>query len=385
MNIYYWSPFLSPVATVKAVINSAKSMKKYSSGKVNPFIINAVGEWNEYQNEIKSSDIGVLNFSFLDTFYSKLPRFGFIKSRWSYILIIFFSIFQLHKFLRQTKKNDIFVIHLLVTAPLLLLIFFSYNCKFVLRISGLPKLHFIRKYFWKFSNKNLNFITCPTENTKKDLINEIIFDQNKIKVLRDPVIQISEVKKKLKSKEIFNTNYKYCLCIGRLTEQKNFQLIISNFKKLLEIETDLKLLFLGEGEDRKKLTNLIFKEKLQKSIHLYGYQDNIYYFLKNAHCFILSSNWEDPGWVLLEAAVSRTPIISSDCHHGPKEIIEMTNSGYIFKKNDPISFVKIYKAFSDDKKNNPDEINRKIFNALKVSKKYTIFNHYKEFTNILFG
>ena len=48
MNFYYWSPFISNVATVKAVINSAISIKKFSQ-KINPTIINAIGEWNEYE------------------------------------------------------------------------------------------------------------------------------------------------------------------------------------------------------------------------------------------------------------------------------------------------------------------------------------------------
>ena len=147
----------------------------------------------------------------------------------------------------------------------------------------------------------------------------------------------------------------------------------------------MKLLILGEGEDKKKLTNLVLKEKLQESIYFYGHQNNVYYFLKNAHCFILCSNWEDPGWVLLEAAVSRSPIISSDCHHGPKEIIEINNAGYIFEKNNSNSFVNIYKSFLNERVNQPNAFRRKIFNALRVSKNYTTFYHYKDFNNILFN
>ena len=54
MNFYYWSPFISNVATVKAVINSAISIKKFSQ-KINPTIINAIGEWNEYEEMIKKN------------------------------------------------------------------------------------------------------------------------------------------------------------------------------------------------------------------------------------------------------------------------------------------------------------------------------------------
>ena len=46
-------------------------------------------------------------------------------------------------------------------------------------------------------------------------------------------------------------------------------------------------------------------------------------------------------------------------------------------------FIETYKNFLNEKVNKPNEANRKIFNALKISKKYTIFNHYQEFKKIL--
>ena len=52
MNIYYWCPFLSNVATVKAVLNSAISIKKYSKNTISPHIINVVGEWNQLKDQI---------------------------------------------------------------------------------------------------------------------------------------------------------------------------------------------------------------------------------------------------------------------------------------------------------------------------------------------
>ena len=61
-----------------------------------------------------------------------------------------------------------------------------------------------------------------------------------------------------------------------------------------------------------------------------GYQKNVFKFLKNCNAFILSSLWEDPGFVLIEAIVSDCLVLSSDCPNGPKEIIENKN-GLLFK------------------------------------------------------
>ena len=62
MNIYYWCPFLSKVATVQAVLNSAISVKKYSKNKISPYIINTVGEWNQFKNIIDEKNIKLVNF-----------------------------------------------------------------------------------------------------------------------------------------------------------------------------------------------------------------------------------------------------------------------------------------------------------------------------------
>ena len=96
MNLYYWAPFLSHVATVQAVLNSASGVKKYSN-KVQPHIINAVGEWSLFEKKIKEKGIKLVSFKKSDTFYKKLPRYSFVKSRFSYLLICLVTFLNLCK------------------------------------------------------------------------------------------------------------------------------------------------------------------------------------------------------------------------------------------------------------------------------------------------
>ena len=46
--IFYWSPHLNPVGTLKSTLNSALSLKRYNN-KYDVFVINACGEWNDYK------------------------------------------------------------------------------------------------------------------------------------------------------------------------------------------------------------------------------------------------------------------------------------------------------------------------------------------------
>ena len=51
-NIYYWCPFIGNIATIKAVINSAYSLAKYSNNQFIPTIINSCGEWDKYNSSL---------------------------------------------------------------------------------------------------------------------------------------------------------------------------------------------------------------------------------------------------------------------------------------------------------------------------------------------
>ena len=74
-EIFYWGPFIDNVATVKAIFNSAKGIKRYSK-KYSSTIINAVGEWKTYKDNNKKEKLNFKDLNF--DYYSTLPRFTFL-------------------------------------------------------------------------------------------------------------------------------------------------------------------------------------------------------------------------------------------------------------------------------------------------------------------
>ena len=312
-----------------------------------------------------------------------LPKYGFLKSRFSYIVVFFFSIFKLHKMLKK-EKPEYLMIHLMTFIPLLLLLFFNYETKFILRISGYPKLNYLRSFFWKIVGKKIYLITTPTFSTL-DLLNKFeIFDIDKIKYLPDPILNIDEITKKkldnnISNKELFKE--KTIISIGRLTKQKNFEFLIKAFNKIMDEYPNFSLLILGEGEKRKTLEILIKKLNLDNKVFLIGHEQNIYKYLKRAEMFILSSLWEDPGFVLIEAGYSNKIVLSSDCPNGPKEILNNNQNGFLYKKNSLDSFVKKFKEIQNT---NEEEILKKKILFKKKLKEFTLFNHYKILNSILF-
>jgi glycosyltransferase involved in cell wall biosynthesis len=381
MNILYWCPYLSHVATVKAVLNSALSIQQYSKKKLTPQIINSVGEWDDHREYLEKNNIEILNLSNLKSFYLNLPRNSFVKSRISYFLIGIFSIYKLYKFLKKKNEKDIFVIHLISYVPLLLLIIFNFKCKVILRISGYPKLNFVRSLLWRLSNKKLSAIICPTFDTKDYLIKKKIFSKKKCHVLKDPIINLQnlnylkndQLEKKLLKK-------KYILNIGRLVSQKNQSFLINAFKKILEFDNEYILIILGEGELENKLKNLAKKLQIEQKILFLGHVENVFKYLKNAKYFVLTSRWEDPGFVLLESAFARTCIISADCPNGPREILENGKGGFLFKSGNLESFLSVFLEAEHIGENIK---NKKKLEVLKKTLDYTKFRHFNNFSRII--
>ncbi len=376
-EIYYWSPCLTKVGTVSSTINSAIGLSKYGNCKV--AIINACGEWDDYKKKFADSEIDVIDFPI--KFYKFLPKEGYINSRISYFIIFLFSLFPLIKLLKK-KSPEFLIIHLITSLPLFLLIFSKFNTKFILRISGLPRLNIFRRIYWKLLSKKIYRITTPTINLLNHLESNGIFKKEKLVYLPDAMINLKDFVKSKYHKNDVNLKLikeKYFIAVGRLTRQKNFNYLINEFCDFSKKNNEYKLLIFGNGEEKNTLFDRIQKKKLNDKIILMGFSNNIDFYMKRSSAFILSSLWEEPGAVLIEAAMNNAFIISSDCPYGPSEFLDSGKFGSLYKSNVKNELSKKIFEFV----NSDDEIKKKKIGAKKNCFKYTMFRHSLNLIKIL--
>ena len=376
MHINYWCPYLTNIATIKSVIRSAKSIQKYSkkTSKEEVIILNSCGEWNFLKNNLSQIKIkNLLPFNF----FNYIPKEGLIQSRLSFIIIFITNFFPL---LFHVKKNkpEFLVVHLLTLLPIILSPFLSNYTKIILRVSGFPELNFFRKFIWKNFSKYIYIVTAPTKITYDILINSGIFDKKKVRLLRDPVIECREIEEKKKYE--LDTEIKeneFYLSIGRLTKQKNFSFLIIAFAKYVNDLKINKLLIIGSGEEEENLRNLIKKYKMEDNILLLGFKSNVYNYINKSEAIISVAEYEDPGFVLIESAYLKKKIITSLVKNGPLEMKNHGNICYFFEYNSEEGF---FKAIKESEKTNKYII----LNAMKYSKKFSIFSHYRSFKKILY-
>lgn len=328
MKIYYWTPYMGNVGTIKATINSAASLKQLGHDVK---IYKIFHEWEGYEQLLSKYGLELIDLGLSKRFKS-LPskKLGFRLS------MIVYSIYSFGKLKRnwEEDKPDIILASLLGYLPLLVRKHAKYKPVIVNSIQGRPRLNAIRTLLWKRQYASSDLILTLSDETRQEIIQKIGFAPEKVKRLDNPVVD-SEIDRLME--EPLPTEEKaleYILGVGRLTRQKDFTTLISAFS-LLPQKKDLKLIILGEGEEQVQLVQQIQDLNLQNQVILKGFVKNPYQYMKNAKAFVLSSLWEDAGHVMLEAAYTKAPIVSTRCPSGQEEFLDFGEGGELCEIANP--------------------------------------------------
>lgn len=129
------------------------------------------------------------------------------------------------------------------------------------------------------------------------------------------------------------------LSVGRLVPQKNHANLLRAFAELLK-SRPARLVILGEGPLRRRLTDLARRLGVAQAVDFPGFQGNPFPFMAKASVFVLSSDHEALPLALIEALACGTPVVSTDCPHGPREILEGGKWGRLVPVRDERALAK---------------------------------------------
>jgi len=139
---------------------------------------------------------------------------------------------------------------------------------------------------------------------------------------------------RLDPQDYIDPGQRLLLGVGRLVEQKGFDLLIAAFDKLAHRFTQWLLVILGEGPLRRKLEGQVKAHGLQKRVLLPGVAGNIGDWYERADIYVMSSRFEGFGNTLLEALAYGVPAVSFDCPTGPSDIIRQGVDGFLVPPGD---------------------------------------------------
>ncbi len=123
--------------------------------------------------------------------------------------------------------------------------------------------------------------------------------------------------------DAFVPEYKnYIIHVGSFKEVKRHDILLKAYAKT---DKSMPLLLLGQGKREDEINKLIHSLDLSKHVFLLGFKKNVYPYIKHAKFKVLTSSREGLPMVISEALAVGTPVISTDCKSGPREMLPEHN------------------------------------------------------------
>ena len=213
--------------------------------------------------------------------------------------------------------------------------------KTVVSVRNDPAKEYSSKFSKRLANslyKRADGIVFQTEDAKLAFPVEI---QNKSRVILNQV-----------DERFFNENTapgKYLTACGRLSNQKNYPMMLKAFAEVLKEYPDEILRIYGEGNLKDDLAELAGELGVKESVSFMGFSTQMKEAYSEAKVLLMTSNYEGLPNVLLEAMASSVPVLSTDCPcGGPKMIIKDGENGYLAKVGDEKDFAEKLKLVLSD-------------------------------------
>lgn len=180
-------------------------------------------------------------------------------------------------------------------------------------------------------------IIAVSQGVKEDLCRLGGFRDERVKVIYNPAATGVSPHRETSAvrDQLWGAGFRHhILAVGTLKEQKDHETLIRAFARLSP-DINAKLTILGDGSLRKELESLIAQLGLQKRVSMPGFVADPYPWFRSADLFVLSSQWEGFGNVIVEALECGVPVVSTDCASGPAEILDNGRYGKLVPISDP--------------------------------------------------
>ena len=184
-------------------------------------------------------------------------------------------------------------------------------------------------------------IVAVSEGVADDIAESTGIPRERVDVIHNPVItpDLTESASKQPQHPWFDDTCPVVIGVGRLTAQKNFAMLIDAFG-IVRRRRKIRLVILGEGEDRPALESQIRRAGLEDVVSLPGFIENPYACMARAAVFVLSSDFEGLPTVLIESLAVGTPVVATDCESGPREILRNGSLGQLVPVRDVLAMAE---------------------------------------------
>lgn len=196
------------------------------------------------------------------------------------------------------------------------------------KVKSIPRYFFDTHLMPKLANGVDRFFALSP--TVASIYEEIGFEKDRIDVV--PNSLDPEFGENAHQINLFDTNAKTLLFVGRLDGQKGVDLLIEALN-YVENPSDYSIEIVGDGSDRSQLEHIVERNGLTKQVQFHGWvdYDSLPNYYRSADLFVHPGRWPEPfGRTILEAMQSSIPVVVSNVG-APPWIID--DSKVVFKRN----------------------------------------------------
>ena len=305
------------------------------------------------------------------------PKLSFLKNtsrKFKYLICLL----ELLKLILSRKEVSVFAFQANLYCIILCKIF---NIKVIIRSNSSPtgwSKNSLKKFIFKYLLGLADKVIVNSIDFKKQF--KVLFNIN-AKCIYNPLNKIEILKH---SKEpikfpFYKKNKKSLriITIGRFTDQKDHQTLLKSLNEIKD-KIDFKLLIIGRGVNKYKISNYIKENNLKNNVKILPFQNNPFKYLIMSDLFILTSKFEGLPNVLLEAAVLKKFIISTNCPTGPREILQNGKGGFLFKIGDYKNLSQKILNYHQNKKRLKVKVNNNYKNLKRFDINKNLQKYYTE-------
>lgn len=211
---------------------------------------------------------------------------------------------------------------------------FTFNKNIIGRFDMNPYTLSKKQHLWANFVLNLPYVkkvVVPSTGMLEALRKEKPRFFKKFEIIPNSIKQKEVIEKsQTGSTDIYN--FPYISAMGRLSPQKNFELLIEGYAKS-KIRNKMNLVIIGDGRSSKKLHELVKLYSLEEKVIFTGRLVNPYPVIAGSVFFINTSSRESFCNVILEALALKKPVIATDCEYGPADMVSDEHNGYLIENN----------------------------------------------------
>lgn len=192
--------------------------------------------------------------------------------------------------------------------------------------------------------KKVDSVVCVADAITQRLKQE--FGTNNILTIYNAIPQINRCEAEEQDVKL---PPRYILFLGRIDDNsKNLRMLIEAYRLSSLAEQNIKLLIVGDGEDKAAILHEIEALGESQNILMHPFASNVYPYLRNALFVTLTSRYEGFPMIIIEALSVGTPVVSADCETGPRELIRHTENGLLVQQYTPQAIADAFNKMATD-------------------------------------